>query len=162
MKIFTKKRKLKIGKDIIVKFGKYSGNSFLNVPLDYADWISCRGCHDFKLAWTYHRRLLKHADFRYGTSLDGRFLEHKQKDGSYVFYVTEPDTRIRIYYIVDSEGNFVRDLKTIGSMSAKQGAIDETFTNWVTLSPSGQKIRGKMIVSPYYEHFEWDTYQVSM
>ena len=141
-----------------VKVGKYMGQPYTSVPKDYAEWQRANGNYKFYRTWLEQSRFALHTDFKCTTrSADGRWYSRDLKDGSHLFYVQPTISHgksIRIYYIVDSEGNYLRDVTTFREI----GAIDATQTDWVTLSPNGDKFAGKMLVSPYYTHFEWETY----
>lgn len=143
----------------IVNFGKYKGEPITSVPRNYADWQRANGNKKFYCDWMDNNRFNNRTQFDSCYSKDGHFLERKLNDGNFVFKYSY-DMK-QFYYLVDSNGKFLRDLESFGSSSVKQGAIDTTEQNWITLTPSGNKLRGKMIVSPYYEHFVYDTYQIN-
>lgn len=146
----------------IVKIGKYKGRSFSSVPVEYADWMRRQGNWKFYGEWIRSMRFVKHENFKRCESKDGRWMERKLKDGNFVFYVNRDGkaTSGRIYYLVDPNGNYLYDLVTFGIPSVKQGAIDPNFSDWMTLMPDGRKVVGKMLVSPYYEHFAYETHQI--
>jgi uncharacterized protein (DUF3820 family) len=154
-------------KETLVTFGKFKGQRFTDIPREYAEWLKCQGNYKFYLQWLTESRLSLHTHFILGTSKDGRWLERKLPDGNYIFFITKykdsPKRLIdtgRIYYLVDKDGNYVKDFKTFGDPRIKQGCVDEDFSDWVTLFPSGITIKGKMMVSPYWEHFQYETYQI--
>lgn len=142
----------------LAKIGKYKGCPYMEIPQDYASWQYINGDKSFFYEWQAEQKFRPHTKFIYGELDCGRMMERKLSDGTYVFQI-QIKNRSTIYYLVSSEGEYIRDLYTFGSMAAKQGAIDTTCTDYVTLTPSGQKLNGKMIISPYYEHFEYLTYQ---
>ena len=142
----------------IVKIGKYKGQSFTVVPYQYAEWQRMQGNLKFYKEYLENSRFNKHTNFQYGTSSNGLWLECKLENNNYIFsYKTSPKEMTK-FYLVDGNGNYLRDLVTFGSISAKQGAIDQTEKDWITLTPLGQKIMGKMLISPYWEHFPYETY----
>lgn len=149
----------------VVSFGKYKGELITSISLEYALWQKVNGNAKFYSSWLDNNRFNKHLSFFTHKSPDGRFLERKLSDGTFVFKyaingngLSKYGTR---YYLVDADGNYMRDLTSFGAVSVKQGAIDETQKDWITLSPSGNKMIGKMIVAPYCQHFTYETYQVN-
>lgn len=146
----------------VVKIGKYKGQSFSSVPVEYANWMRRQGNWRFYGEWLLSIRFTKHENFKICESRDGRWMERKLDDGNFVFYVNRDgkSSSGRIYYLVNANGDYLYDLLTFGSPSVKQGAIDSNFSDWRTLTPDGRKYVGKMLVSPYYEHFAYETYQI--
>lgn len=145
----------------IITFGKYKGQQFSAVPYDYAIWQRTNNNWGFFAKWLENTRFNKRTNFNSSTSNDGHWMERKTDEG-YIFYynVSGKSTSDRKYYLTDLEGNYIKDLLTFGDCRVKQGAIDSDFIDWVTLTPSGKTIPGKMVVSPYFEHFQYSTYQV--
>lgn len=144
----------------IVTIGKYKGQPFQNVPKDYAEWQRRNNNQKFYESWLLNTRYCKHNNFVQHTSPDGRWMERKLENGEYVFYIAlgVNSSKGRVYYIVDQNGDYVRDLVSFGHTSVKQGAIDPAYEDWVTLAPNGAKYKGKMLVSPYFLHFPYETY----
>ena len=142
-----------------VKFGKYKGLPYTAVPKDYAEWMSRQGKRSFYETWLKESRYLWIPDVvgrvqKSWTSPDGKWFSIKLNDGNYVFHVSTyrgPN----FYYLVDSSGHYLRDLKGF-----RGGAIDDTQTDYVTLTPNGTKINGRMLVSPPWEHFPYETYPI--
>lgn len=150
---------MKTKKQAIVKIGKYKGKAYIEVPYDYADWHYRNGNRKFYLEWLKESRFNKHTTFMPMR----RYLETKL-DGNFVYFIelgNNVGISNRLYYIVDGDGMWIKDLVTFGDGRVKQGAIDEDETTYVTITPKGHKMRGKMIVSPYYEHFPYETYKVN-
>lgn len=143
----------------IVNFGKYKGEPITSIPYSYAQWQRANGNKKFYCDWMDNNKFNNRTEFIGGFSKDGHFLERKLNDGKFVFKYSYD--KKQFYYLVDSNGQFMRDLQSFGHSSVKQGAIDTTEQNWITLTPSGHKLMGKMIVSPYYEHFAYETYQIN-
>lgn len=144
-----------------VTIGKYKGQPFSAVPYEYAVWQRSNNNWKFYAKWLECTRFNKRTNFNSSISNDGHCMVQQTENG-YVFYyyVSGKSTSDRKYYLTDREGNYIKDLLTFGDCRVKQGAIDTDFTDWVTLTPSGRTIQGKMIVSPYWEHFQYSTYQV--
>ena len=149
----------------LVTFGKYKGQPITSVPKQYAEWHRFNGNKKFYSSWLDNNRFNRHTSFKSHTSPDGRFLERKLSDGTFVFRYAINGSGLGKYgfkyYLVDADGNYMRDLVSFGDLSVKQGAIDPLKNEWVTLTPNGKKMIGQMIVAPYCEHFQYETYQVS-
>jgi len=145
-----------------LNFGKYSGKPLSEIPSHYAYWLKSIGKKSLFNEWFANLRFLKRVSFSGSTSPDGHFLSRKLENGNMVFSYNIGNTGLgnlgQGYYLTDSDGNYIRDLVSFGSTDCKQGAIDTTEKGWVTLTPSGKLINGKMLVSPYYEHFCYETY----
>ena len=150
-----------MSKLLSVKFGKHKGLPYTAVPRDYAEWMSRQGKRRFYETWLKESRYLWIPDIvsRYQcrhTSPDGKWLSCKLNDGNYVCYI-RTHKGPHLYYLVDSSGHYLRDLKTIKEV----GAIDDTQTDWVTLTPNGTKLKGKMLVSPDWgAFFPYETYPI--
>ena len=146
-----------------VKFGKYKGQPITDVPKEYANWHRMNGNKKFFKQWFKNSRFTKHTHFEYHTSPDGRWLSRKLEDGTFIFHVSESlprNAQLRTYYLVDSEGQYIRDLKTFGSTACKQGALDIECEGWVTLTPMGSVLNGKMLIEPYVQNgFIYSTYK---
>lgn len=145
-----------------VKFGKYKGKDIKAVPHEYASWLRIKGNKKFWVQWLEYSRFnqIDLTDRTAHRSPDSKWLDRKLGDGTFVFYITKGNQQTRLYYLIDSEGNYMRDLKTFGSSECKQGALDTTHKGWVTLTPMGSVLRGKMVVSPYTQNgFIYETYQ---
>lgn len=143
----------------IVKFGKYKGQPITEVPYDYAQWQKANGNKKFYCDWMDNNKFNNRVQFDTCSSKDGHFMECKLTDGSFVFKYSYNNKQF--YYLVDCNGTFMRDLQVFGHSSVKQGAIDTTEENWITLTPSGNRLIGKMLVSPYYQHFPYQTYKIN-
>ena len=160
-----------------VKFGKYKGQKMSEVPREYAEWHRCNGNAKFYKDWrTAIEKLAVKNRFNKRTpeQLDSkpfkRAYEVKLEDGNYVFSVRWSISAIAtrrgisniIFYLVDSDGNYLRDLRVFGDNRTKQGARDTECEGWVTRSPTGRMMKGKMLIRPYEQvGFNWSTYQMS-
>lgn len=149
-----------------VKFGKYQGQDIKTVPHKYASWLRVQGNKKFWVQWLENSRFnqINEVSSRSShRSPDNKWLERKLSDGTFIFYITKylgRNQQTRLYWLSDSDGNYMRDLTTFGSFDCKQGALDTTCEDWVTLTPMGRTIKGKMLVSPYWTNgFNYDTYQ---
>ncbi len=153
-----------------INFGKYKGAEYKNVPVEYIEWMwknnfSVNLVNELRLITRFHN----HGDLttrKPYTNPNGTFAwVYGKHEGLFIMYIDTYKKKFRQYFLADKDGNHVRDLMSIDSTwgrQAKQGAVDVTLNDWVTLSPNGNKTIGKMIVSPYYEHFGWETYQVKV
>lgn len=156
----------KVNSNSKVTFGKFKGELLINVPYEYAQWVRFNlGLFGIKFyyEWLSASRFNKH---NINSGNGSRMFECKYLE-FFVYYIDTPyqflKNRIkceRLYYLVDINGNYVKDLVTIGDANVKQGAIDIDFTDYVTLSPNGHKSYGRLVVTPFYNHFPYETYQV--
>lgn len=151
-----------------LNFGKYKNIPLQDIPFDYTNWMSqmarTQALRNHAKAIYKSYRFLKHnmtnlQDQRHVAVDESRRQYEGQYENVHVFQVHSKHLHLSLYYLVDQDGNYIRDLSNIGHQSVKQGAIDKEKSDWITLSPSGTKYQGKMVVSPYYEHFEWETYK---
>ena len=156
----------KINLNSKVTFGKFKGELLINVPYDYAIWARYNLGNfgiKFYYDWLCSSRYNQH---NLNTGNHNRWFECKYLE-FFVYYIDIPyqflKNRVkceRLYYLVDSNGKYVKDLLTIGSADVKQGAIDVDYTDYITLSPNGHKSYGRLVVAPFYNHFPYETYQV--
>lgn len=143
-----------------VTIGKYKGQSYSIVPYSYAQWQRINGNYSFMKNWLLETKNTTNylIDGKI-KGIEGKCFDSKMDDGNFLFYI-QPTISYgkseRFYFLVDDKGNFLRDVMTYNRI----GAIDKTKKEWVTLSPNGNKQIGKMLKSPYFEHFPYETYLV--
>lgn len=141
-----------------VTIGKYKGQSYSIVPYSYAEWQRCNGNYSFMKNWLLETK--NTANYLIDGKIigkEGKYLDRKLDDGTFLFYIQPTISYGKsefFYFLVDDKGNFLRDIMTFRNI----GAIDITKKEWITLCPNGNKQIGKMLKSPYYEHFPYETY----
>jgi hypothetical protein len=155
----------------LMTFGKYKGTPLDQLPADYVLWLQVNCCvkkASFAKDLVFERRYMciplesiEHSyKQRVSVGVNTAFTERKTDNGSFVMqmqYMGET-----VYYLIDQTGNYVRDLQVITGLfgrGAKCGALDTLEHDWVTLDPNGKRMRGKLLISPYWEHFAWETFQ---
>lgn len=143
----------------VVTIGKYKGKYYSDVPYSYAEWQRINGNFSFMKNWLFETKKTTNyfIDDKIVRTIEGKHLDRKMDDGTFLFYIEATikyGKSERFYFLVDEKGNFLRDVMTFRSI----GAIDTTKKEWVTLSPNGSTQIGKMLKSPYYEHFQYETY----